>query len=252
MEACRDWLAEKRWGGHDKAVCPHCSHSTCYIHNGIDRYTCQKCAKQFSIRTGTIFEDSRLPLIKWFVAIYLATSLKKGISSIQLAKYIEVTQKTAWFMLQRIREVMSGDNNPFGGVTEIDEAYFGGKYDNMHADKKAENPQKTPVIGMVNRDTGEVKAMKVPTAEKEYLLPKVRLNVKEGSTIITDAYHAYKELKTQYNHKSVKHCASEYVRVESRTAFKIHTNGIEGFWSQVKRGIYRIYTGQARSIYRNI
>ena len=136
-QACRDWLADKRWGGHDKATCPHCNHKTCYIHTGIDRYTCQSCAKQFSVRTNTIFEGSRLPLVKWYIAIYLFTSMKKGISSIQLGKYIEVTQKTAWFMLHRIREVMHSGNSPFDGITEVDEAYFGGKEGNKHAINKS-------------------------------------------------------------------------------------------------------------------
>ncbi len=184
-KACRDWLADKRWGGHDKAVCPHCNHKTCYIHTGIDRYTCQSCAKQFSVRTNTIFEDSRLPLIKWFIAIYLSTSLKKGISSIQLAKYIEITQKSAWFMLQRIREVMKGDFDQFDGITEIDEAYIGGREGNKHYNKKGK-VEKSVIVGMVNRDTKQVKAFKVLDSQKEHLLPKVNIHNKRGSTIITD------------------------------------------------------------------
>ncbi len=106
-KACRDWLAEKRWGKNP--VCPHCKATRISTHSNDVLFTCLDCKKQFTVRIGTIFEDSRLPLFKWFVAIYLFTSLKKGISSIQLAKYIEVTQKTAWFMLHRIREVMKGE-----------------------------------------------------------------------------------------------------------------------------------------------
>lgn len=178
-QACRDWLASKRWGGHDKAVCPHCNHKTCYIHTGIDRYTCQSCAKQFSIRTNTIFEGSRLPLVKWYIAIYLFTSMKKGISSIQLSKYIEVTQKTAWFMLHRIREVMKGDNNPFGGVTEIDEAYLGGSETNRHVNKKGLS-EKIVVLGFVNRETGKAKAVKVKSAKTYDLQGSIYANVQEG------------------------------------------------------------------------
>jgi transposase-like protein len=129
--------------------------------------------------------------------------------------------------------------NEFEGTVEIDEAYIGGSESNRHAKDKKENGEKpkTVVLGMVNRDTGCVKAMKVPTAEKDFLLPKINLNVKNGSTIVTDSYHAYKDLKKNYTHKSVKHSAGEYVRIEAKTAFKVHTNSIEGFWSLVKRTI---------------
>ena len=108
-KACRDWLAQKRWGSEKTPACPHCGSVGVYIHADEKLFSCSDCKKQFTVRIGTIFEDSRLPLFKWFIAIYLFTSLKKGISSIQLSKYINVTQKTAWFMLHRIREVM--DNN---------------------------------------------------------------------------------------------------------------------------------------------
>ena len=175
-QSCRDWLAGKRWGGHDKAICPHCNHKTCYIHTGIDRYTCQSCAKQFSVRTNTIFEDSRLPLVKWFIAIYLSTSLKKGISSIQLSKYIEITQKSAWFMLQRIREVMKNDSDEFGGINEIDEAYIGGKYENMHKSKKETKPEKEK-IGLETftcRDTFVAANYFLPYLKKQLIKLKLK------------------------------------------------------------------------------
>jgi len=104
-EACINWLIEKRWGCKEKAVCPHCGHQECYIHKNHSLFTCKSCLRQFTIRIGTIFEDSRLPLYKWFLAIYLFSSLKKDLPSVQLAKYISVTQKTAWHMLQKIKEV---------------------------------------------------------------------------------------------------------------------------------------------------
>ena len=244
-QICRDYLAQKRWGGHDKAVCPFCGHKHCYLHKNIDRYTCKSCLKQFSVRHNTIFAESRLPLTKWFIAIYLETTLKKGISSCQLAKYLEVQQRTAWFMLQRIREVMKNDNNnKFDGTTEIDEAYLGGSETNKHADKKNKN-EKTCIIGLVNRNTKQVKAYKVSSNEKDNLLPKIYLNCKDKSNIFTDSYNGYDDLKKHYNHEFVKHCAGEYNRdkkdKDGRTAYKINTNSIEGFWSQLKRGIDGIY-----------
>lgn len=241
-QACRDWLAEKRWGNKENPICPHCNSKQIYTHSDGKLFSCSDCKKQFTVRIGTIFEDSRLPLFKWFIAIYLFTSLKKGISSIQLSKYINVTQKTAWFMLHRIREVMdnSDNNNLFNGTTEIDEAYLGGSEKNKHASQKGKT-EKAVVIGMVNRESQSVRATQVINAEAENLLPKIYKNVADRSTIITDTLQAYKNLKKHYDHKTVKHSAGEYVKNDSRVAFKIHTNTIEGFWGELKRGIKGIY-----------
>jgi len=243
--SCREFLAKQKWGGLDKAICPFCKCKSCYQHNGIDRFTCKQCLKQFSLRINTIFEDSRLPLVKWFLAIYLFTSCKKGISSCQLAKYLSITQKTAWFMLQRIREVMkNNDNNKFDGITEIDEAYIGGSESNKHIDKK-NKVEKTCIIGLVNRDKKQVRAYKISSNEKENLSPKIYLNCEDKSNIFTDSYNGYDDLQKHYNHEFVKHCVGEYNRDkkdnQGRTAYKINTNSIEGFWSQLKRGINGIY-----------
>jgi transposase-like protein len=238
-QACIDFLSTKRWG-ENNAICPHCKSNNFCKHSSRAIYTCLDCKKQFTARIGTIFEDSRLPLFKWFLAIYLATSIKKGISSIQLSKFISTTQKTAWFVLQRIREVMKDDFNQFDGITEIDEAYLGGREENKHKNKKGLK-DKMVIVGMVNRNTQQVKTFKIASAEKENLLPKVNIYNKNGSTIITDTLHAYKDLKNNYNHETIKHSVGEYVRKENNKAYKIHTNSIEGFWSQLKRGIYGVY-----------
>lgn len=243
-EFCHNFLKNLFWGeNRENKKCPHCGSCNVNEFKDYKKNRCYDCKFEFSIRKNTIFDDSKISLKKWFMVIYLANSNKKGVSSLAVARQVGVTQKTSWFMLQRIKNASVGlmFKNQFDGTTEIDEAYIGGKYENMHTSKKQTEPEKTAVIGMVNRDTKEVKAMRVPTAEKEFLLPKINMNVKKGSTIVTDNYHAYKDLKNHFSHKMVKHSAKEYVRNEvdaqGRIAFKVHTNSIEGFWSQVKRTI---------------
>ncbi len=235
---CQKYMIDIRWNG--KVECVYCNHDkVCTVKDGD--FKCSKCNRRFTVKTGSIFENSKLSLRKWLMAIYFVTNDKKGVSSYQLADNIGVTQKTAWSMLQKLKYLITSqaNNSEFEGTTEIDEAYIGGSESNRHAkDKKLTGEKtKTVVLGMVNRESGCVKAMKVPTAEKDFLLPKIRLNVKSCSTIVTDSYHAYNDLKKQYAHKTVKHSAGEYCRIEKHTAFKIHTNSIEGFWSLAKRTI---------------
>ena len=241
---CIKYLYERRI--KNNIPCHYCGCKNCsYLPKNSSRIRCRKCKRLYSVRVGTIFQDSNVPLRKWFMAMYIFLSHKKGISSCQLAKDISVSQPTAWFMLQRIREVMKNDNNnKFDGTTEIDEAYIGGSETNKHADKKNKT-EKTCIIGLVNRDTKTVKAYKVSSNEKDNLLPKIYLNCKDKSNIFTDSYNGYDDLKKHYNHEFVKHCAGEYNRdkkdKDGRTAYKINTNSIEGFWSQLKRGIYGVY-----------
>jgi transposase-like protein len=250
-DACVEYFATQRWGSVDGAVCPHCSSKHTCKHNTRGLYTCMDCKKQFTVRVGTIFENSRIPLRKWFVAVYLFTSLKKGISSCQLAKYIEVTQKTAWFMLQRIREVMKDNSDSFSGYSEADEAYIGGKSINKHMHERIalkEKDNKAVVFGVVNRDTKTVKAKHVSDAKANTLQVELYNSVKEGSVLLTDESNAYHSVSQSYNHRTVNHSKGEYCkdgefekRGEARVAFKVHTNTIEGFWSQLKRGINGVY-----------
>lgn len=244
-EFCHNFLKNLFWGEkRENKKCPHCGSCSLNEFKDFKKNRCYDCKFQFSIRKNTIFDDSKVSLKKWFMVIYLANSNKKGINSIAISKQVGITQKTAWFMLQRIKNASTTAmfGNQFQGTIEIDEAYIGGSETNRHSkDRKLGEKPKTVVIGMINRETGQAKAMKVPSAEKEWLLPKINVNVARGSTIVTDTYHAYKDLKKNYKHKTVKHSAGEYSRNErdneGRTAFKVHTNSIEGFWSLVKRTI---------------
>jgi transposase-like protein len=232
---CFNYLMQIRWNG--KPQCVYCNHNkVCTVKNGD--FKCSKFNKRFTIKTNTIFQGSKLSLQKWLMAIYFVTNDKKGVSSIQLADNIGVTQKTAWSMLQKLKYLLVNVEKSKGelnGTTEIDEAYIGGKEGNMRKNKKV-NAEKAVIIGMVNRDTKQVKAFKIISAEKENLLPKINIHNARGSMIVTDTLQAYNHLKGNYNHKTVKHSAGEYVRVE-KDGFKTHTNSIEGFWSLVKRTI---------------
>ncbi|MFK7967602.1 MAG: IS1595 family transposase [Rickettsiaceae bacterium] len=242
-EKCHKYLKSILW--QEGKYCPFCGCNKIHEYeSNFKKNRCYSCKQDFSIRKGSIFGDSRLPLKKWFICIYLINSNKKGISSCQLANQVTITQKSAWFVLQRIREASQSKdfNNPFNGITEIDEAYIADKEETQHAkDKKlAEKKEKAVVIGLVSRDTKQVKAMKVINSEAEHLLPQIYIDVADKSTT-TDSLQAYKPPKKHCNHKAVKHSAGEYIKNDLQVAFKIHTNTIKSFWGELKRGIRRIY-----------
>ena len=234
------FFIKQRWNG--KITCPHkdcfrygLEKNKIYFLKDGKNFKCTSCNRLFSYKTGTIFEDTKLPLKKWFTAIYLHITNKKGISSLQLSKHIGITQKSAWFMLQRIRFVLNNtNNNPFNGITEVDEVYLGGKEENKHKHKKGQS-KKIIAVGIVNRDTGEARIETVESTTYADLGEKVMQNVNIGSELITDELSSYRTLGLYYNHSTINHSKDEYVRKDNKKAFKIHTNTIEGLFSHLKR-----------------
>jgi transposase-like protein len=207
---------------------------------------CKNTQKYFNVKTNTIFDNTKLDLQKWFLAIWIVTSHKKGISSLQLGRDLDITQKSAWFMLQRIRKCFGIENNNIlDNEVEADETFIGGKNKNRHSDKKVPQSQgrstkdKTPVAGVVERN-GKLTAKKVENTQMESLTPFVVAMVKQSATLYTDEWLGYNGLKKIYDHSFVKHNAGQYVDG------RIHTNTLEGFWSLLKRGIFGIYHSTSR------
>ncbi len=239
-DVCRQTLAEVRWG--DDVVCPHCGQHHC-VRRADGRFRCNRCKHNFSCLTGTIFENTKLPLQKWFIAMYLISSHKKGVSSCQIMRDCEVTQKTSWFLLHKIRGLYGiTDEIALDGEVEMDEMYLGGRETNKHESKKTEGTQgrstktKTPIFGMVQRG-GNVVAMKVEDAKGATLMPIVSQFVESGAVTYTDEASIYHKLSENgYEHLFVNHSQREYVRAND-----IHTNGIEGFWAHFKRVIFSTY-----------
>lgn len=238
-QTCKDYLAKHRWD--DKVTCPFCGHDHIYTTNRGYKCASKTCHKKFTVTVGTLFENTKLPLRTWYAAIYLVTSHKKGISSLQLSRDLGIDKKNAWFVLHRIREAFFPKTEPIlTDVVSVDETFIGGKNKNRHADKKKESSQgghsedKTIVMGAMQIG-GIVVTKVVPDRTAETLIPVLNKIIKKGSMVVTDEHSGYFRVKENFFHVSVNHKQGVY----AQNAFS--TNNIEGFWSLFKRGYIGIY-----------
>lgn len=248
-QTCIDAVAALRWP--DGPVCPACGHKKHYYLASQKRWKCKECYKQFTAKVGTIFEESPIPLCKWLVALWMLVNCRNGVSSYEIARTVGITQKSAWFMLHRIRLAMqSGSIKKFGGPgneVEADECYIGGIAENMHAKKRAQfkaardakignakNVNKSAVWGVLDREQRQIRAMVVPNVNRQTLQAAVLNNVEHGSKIYTDEAAVYKSLPQEYTHEFVNH-------LETYVDGRVHTNGLENFWSLTKRTLSGTY-----------
>ena len=242
-QVCIDTVKKMRWPNNDPE-CPHCMGRKHYWLAKQKRFKCAKCRKQFSVKVGSIFEDSPIGLDKWLVAMWLVANCKNGVSSYEIARDLGVCQKTAWFMLQRIRLALQDPQSvQIGGpdhTVEADETYINGKPLNMHRAKRIEynrmGKKKAIVMGMLDRDTRQVRATVIRQARREELMNNILKHVGPGSTVHTDEHTGYQHMEHvgDFVHETVNHMM-RYVDEQ------VHTNGIENFWALLRRTLKGTY-----------
>lgn len=240
-KSCRLYLEKVRWD--NAPTCPHCASQKHYKlktkgeFKGL--YKCGDCKVRYTVTVGTIFEGSHIPLKKWFIAIFLFSAHKKGISSYQIAEDLGLTQKSAWYMLSRIRHIYDCEKETSDSIAYCDETFVGGKNKNRHKDKKVAKCQgrsfkdKTPVFGLIQ--DGKVYTKVIPDTKQKTLQPLIKELIQAGTTLVTDEWHGYNGLSVSYNHVYVNHSAKQY------SVDGYSTNSVENFWSHLKRGINGIY-----------
>jgi transposase-like protein len=246
-QVCIDTVAGMKWP--DGPVCPKCASKAERQHwlKAQKRWQCRACGKQYSVKVGTIFEDSAIRLDKWLVAMWMLSNCKNGVSSYEIAKAVGVTQKSAWFMLHRIRESMKDTRKHkfgFGGPVEGDETYIGPKPTAMHKDRKAKLQArdglkggfvgKVAVQGILDRELRQVRAKVLPNLKRSTLQEMILKNVTPFAKVYTDEHFGYDGLSRNYVHKVINH-SQEYVNGQ------VHTQGIENFWSLLKRTLRGTY-----------
>ena len=249
-DKARAFLESKRWP--NGPVCPHCGNVEAYkltprpgAHKSVRAgvYKCAGCREQFSVRIGTIFEGSKVPLSKWLMAIHLMTSSKKGVSSHQIGRELGITQKSAWFLNHRIREAMKQEPmvGMLKGVVEVDETYVGGKPRFPGTSKRGRGTKKTPVMVLVERN-GKAHCVPLARVDGVTLKNEVMVHVDDDAMVMTDELAGYKGLDKIHDggHESVNHSRKEYVRITG-TGLKVHTNTAESFFALIKRGHYGIF-----------
>lgn len=239
-KAARKYFEEEVWGKTGR-YCPHCgSVRTVEVKNEKPQpYRCKDCRKHFSVRTKTVLAESNISLHKWLLAIFLLSTNLKGVSSCKLARDLGVTQKTAWFLAHRIRKVYEDQIKiNLDSPVEADETYMGGRDRNKHGNKKTGEQWrdfKTPIVAVKSRATKKVKARVTKPISRATLHGMIERTVEKGSTVYTDQHRGYIGLKKNYKHTSVNHGVGEYIKGQA------HTNGIESFWSMLKRGYVGVY-----------
>jgi transposase-like protein len=238
---CVKFVASRRWFD-GQAICPRCESANNTFMESRKVWQCKnkECKKQFSVKVGTIFEDSPIGLDKWLTAMWLIVNAKNGISSYEIHRAIGVTQKTAWFMLHRIRLAMeTGSIEKLSGNVEVDETFIGGKAKNMHIKKRKEairgrgSVGKTAVFGALERK-GRVLAKVIESTNRETLHAEVKNTVEKGANLFSDEWLSYRGLDESYIHEVINH-SIEYVKGS------VHTNGIENFWALLKRTLKGTY-----------